>query len=647
MVKVEEFGSRSLDDHFQLLQQVVVGAPTGIAVFDREMNYLLVSRRFLSDYQLTDPDILGRNHYDVFPEMPELWKAVHRRCLAGTTERATEDALPRQGGGLDWVDWEIQPWYTGDGAIGGIVLFSEVVTERKQRREQVRLSEERFRATFEQAAVGIAHVSLEGRFLRINQRLCDIVGYPYDELLGLTFQDLTYPEELETDLAQMRRLLDGEIADYSLEKRYVHKDGTAVWVNLTVALVGEAGANPNYFIAVVESIEKRKRAQEKSRKLEEKLRQYQKMEAVGQLAGGVAHDLNNLLTPILGYGDLLANDQELGEWQRNAIKEVLRAGERARDLVRQLLAFGRKLPLEFKPLDINAVIEGFAGLLRRTIPENIVLRSQLAPGLGVVLADTGQIEQIIMNLVVNAADAMPAGGDLLITTAMSDLEEDEAGLDLAPGRYVTLSVNDTGCGMDRETREHAFEPFFSTKQERGTGLGLATVFGIVKQHGGGIWIYSEPGQGSTFRIYLPVTAAPLEEARKPRQVTQDPLGSETVLLVEDNDQVRRLARTLLDRQGYTVLEAGDGEAALKILAGAGGEVDLLLTDVVLPGINGKQLFDAAVTLRPQLKVLYMSGYPDEVITHHGALQPGVHFIQKPYSGRDLAVRIREILDPGA
>ena len=393
-------------------------------------------------------------------------------------------------------------------------------------------------------------------------------------------------------------------------------------------------------------ISARKRAEAQQRRLEDQLHQTRKMEAIGRLAGGVAHDLNNMLAPILGYGELLSDDPGLDDEQRKPLREILRAGLRARDLVRQLLAFSRKQTLEFKPLNINETIESFGKLLLRIIPEDIEIKVVLSPDIRPVMADAGQIEQIIMNLAVNAADAMPDGGELIIETAVSELDEEfaEAHMDVAPGPHVILAVSDAGCGMDNETRGHIFEPFFSTKGERGTGLGLATVFGIVKQHGGNIWLYSEPGKGTTFKIYLPVAEEAAAAEKPSGKTATDPKGTETVLLVEDNDQVRQLAYAILQRQGYTVFAAKDSDEALAKLASFKGPVHLLLTDVVMPGMNGRELYGKAAQNRPGLKVLYMSGYTDDVIAIHGVLDKEVHFIQKPFSTKALAYKIRDVLE---
>ncbi|WP_083927859.1 PAS domain S-box protein [Desulfobacter curvatus] len=380
--------------------------------------------------------------------------------------------------------------------------------------------------------------------------------------------------------------------------------------------------------------------------LEAQLREAQKVEAIGRLAGGVAHDLNNMLCPILNYAEMLTEELRVGDERREQALEIANAGARARDLVRQLLAFSRKQVITLKPTDINQVVRGIEKLLLRTIPEDIKFKKNLSREIRPVLADIGQIEQILMNLTVNSADAMPDGGFLAIETGLSSLDEEYARThpDVRPGLYAMLSVSDTGSGMDDATLAHIFEPFFSTKGERGTGLGLATVYGIVKQHSGNIWVYSEPEMGTTFKIYFPI-AMEMPDKKEPVQKTKySQKGEETILLVEDNEQVRHLGRTILQRQGYRVLEAGNGDDALDIMTTHDDVIHLLLTDVVMPGMNGKELYEKAVQKYKDLKVLFMSGYTDDIIAHRGVLSDGIQLIQKPFSVNGLAAKVREVLD---
>ncbi len=391
----------------------------------------------------------------------------------------------------------------------------------------------------------------------------------------------------------------------------------------------------------------RNRGEKEMAALQEQLRQSQKMEAIGQLAGGIAHDFNNLLTVISGYSEFSLRELQGDSDLRENLEEIKKAAQRASDLTRQLLAFSRRQILEVKVLDLNIVLRDLDKMLRRVIGEDIELVTILAENLGRVKTDRGQIEQVIMNLSINAKDAIPTGGKLTIETANVKLDEEYAHSHIAvtPGRYVMLSVSDTGVGMTPEVRDRVFEPFFTTKEMgKGTGLGLSTVYGIVKQSGGNIWVYSEPGRGTTFKIYLPRMDEPLDERVKRMVEKELPRGDETILLVEDDKEVRMLAMRILKTQGYRVLEASHGGDALQVLKEREGSIHLLLTDVVMPEMSGRELANRLIPFHPKMKVLYMSGYTDNAIVHHGVLDKGVNYIQKPFTVDGLARKVREVLD---
>ena len=391
----------------------------------------------------------------------------------------------------------------------------------------------------------------------------------------------------------------------------------------------------------------RKQAEETLQKTSEQLRQSQKMEAVGQLAGGIAHDFNNILMVINGYSDLALKAIPPNSPLRDSLEQVRQAGERATTLTRQLLAFSRRQVLQLKVLDLNAVVTNLEKMLQRLIGEDVRFETRLSQRLGRVKADPGQIEQVVMNLVVNARDAMPQGGRLMIETADVELDESYARghAVVQPGPYVLLAVSDTGCGMDKETQARVFEPFFTTKgKDKGTGLGLATAYGIVKQSGGYIWVYSEPGQGATFKIYLPRVekeAEPLEPHVGPPALRK---GSETILLVEDDEKVRNLLRTILAGNGYTVLEASNGIAALEKYEHHQEGIQLLLTDAVMPEMSGRELAGRLIARNLDLKVLFCSGYTDDAIVRHGILEEGIPFLQKPFTPNTLLRKVREVLD---
>ena len=425
-----------------------------------------------------------------------------------------------------------------------------------------------------------------------------------------------------------------------LEYRIRHRDGSVRWLeDEIVPVTNEVG--------VVERLDGIARDITDRRKLEEQFRQAQKMEAVGRLAGGVAHDFNNLLTVITSYVDLIMDDLPPDDSRRQDLGEVAKAATTAAGLTRQLLAFSRQQVLEPRVLDLNGVVAAAGKLLKRLIGDDVALATVLAPDLGRVRADPGQVEQVLMNLAVNARDAMPDGGQLTIETANTRLDAtytmEHAPVDSGP--YVQLSVSDTGSGIDAETQRRMFEPFFTTKEVgKGTGLGLATVYGIVKQSGGFIWVYSEPGHGATFKIYLPSIDEAREADERRGGAPPSLKGTETVMLVEDADPLRAVSQRILERHGYTVIDAPNGRVALEKARANPGVIDLLMTDAVMPGMSGRQLAEQLQELRPDLKVLFVSGYTDDAVIRHGILTPGMAFLQKPFSPEMLARKVREVLD---
>ncbi len=471
-------------------------------------------------------------------------------------------------------------------------------------------------------------------------------GYSREEVLGKNPRILKSGVQ---DDAFYRNMYDSISSGKIWKGRFVNrrKDGALYTEDATLSPVFDPLGRIVSYVAVKRDITEHLRSAERKAELEQQFQQAQKLESVGRLAGGVAHDLNNLLSPILGFGEMLMDDFDKNDQRKESVKAIVDAGNRARDLVRQLLAFSRKQIIETKPIDLSEVLVRFENLLRRTIREDIDLKIIPTPSLPSVKGDIGKLEQVIMNLAVNAQDAMPNGGLLCIETFETRLDEAYAALHegVTPGDYVLLSVSDTGSGMDAETLKHIFEPFFTTKaKDKGTGLGLATVYGIIKQHGGHIRAYSEPGTGTTFKIYLPVSEGPAAAMESPAAEPTDLRGSETVLVVEDDGQVRHLARTILERKGYRVLTAENGKEALSVLQRHEGPVHLILTDVVMPGMSGKELLRNISRDHPGVKLIYMSGYTDNVIAHQGVLDEGVHFIQKPFNVSALAAKVRKVLN---
>jgi PAS domain S-box-containing protein len=540
--------------------------------------------------------------------------------------------------------WRTNPW------LAPAVIPPLVVSHRSfSILAQLRDSEERFRAMFESAAIGTGVIDLEGGIVTSNRALEQIVGYEKDELVRVSAFELTHPDDRSRELELFGELTAGKREEYRLEKRVLAKSGQVVWAHHTVSLVRDAFTKPKFAIAMLEDITPRKEAEEERVRLESQLRQAQKMEAVGQLAGGVAHDFNNLLTAIRGYSEFaLTRVGDGNPGLQKDIEEISKSADRASSLTRQLLAFSRKQLLQPRILQLNDVVGEVDTMLRRLIGEDIEVVTVFGRTLGRVKADPGQIEQVLVNLVVNARDAMPEGGKLTIETSNVDVDEELSSKHegLSPGRYVMLAVHDTGHGMDAETRSRLFEPFFTTKEQgKGTGLGLATVYGIVKQSGGYVIVESEPGKGATFKVFLHRLEAGIDEAQPLARVEPDrPNGSETVLLVEDEDVVRNLVREILERNGYAVLEARNGADALELGSGFGDPIHLLVTDVVMPKMSGRELAERLVAIHPETRVLYMSGYTDGAIGQQGVLDPQTELLQKPFSFEDLAQKVRKVLD---
>jgi PAS domain S-box-containing protein len=515
--------------------------------------------------------------------------------------------------------------------------YNEVLVRKlEQKALEAEESEQRFRQTFEQIAVGLAHVDIEGRFVWVNAKLCEMTGYDRDDLAGLTFLDITAPEHRSAGDDARRQMIGGERAIYSDEKRYRRKDGSFFWGNILTTLAHDAAGDPLYFVSVIHDVTERKR-------LEDQLRQAQKMEAVGRLAGGVAHDFNNLLTIISGYSDLLLN-VPLAQPDRDAVSAIRDAGERAAALTRQLLSFSRQTILQPRPLDLNAVVADTGRMLRRLIGADVQLTIRPGANLHPIKADPSQLDQAIVNLVVNARDAMPSGGTLIIETANVELSETYASAHLCrPGPHVMLAMSDTGCGMAPDIQARIFEPFFTTKEvSKGTGLGLSMVFGVVQQSHGSIEVESEPGRGTTFHLYFPAVDERPEALIE--TVSSDPRGGETILLVEDEGGVRELAARSLRSRGYHVLAATDGVDALRTIAETAAPLDLLLTDVVMPRLGGPELVARLRPRYPDLKVLFMSGYTDDAMVRRGIRDAGAAFLQKPYTPRVLAQKVRDVLD---
>ena len=637
--------SQALRVEKELAQKYLDIAGVAIVVLDVGGCITLINRRGLELLGYEEAELIGKNWFQTcLPErLREQVSGVFEQLMTGAVESQEyfENPVITKDGAERDFSWHNTVIRDANGNITGSLSSGEDVTERKLVEEEREL----LRSAIEQTGEVVVITDVAGTIHYVNPSFERVTGYTRAEAVSQNLLQLTSGEQDESFYSEMwATLRRGEVWKGQFINR--KKDGSTYIEEATLSPVKDSsGAIINY-VAVKHDITRRLQLSEEKDKIEEQYHQAQKVESIGRLAGGVSHDLNNLLTPILGYCQLLQDDSALNEKQQEFVNHILSAGLRARDLVRQLLAFSRKQTLEYKPVNLNETLAGFEKLLQRTIREDIVIEITAAPDLRMVMADTGQIEQVIMNLAVNASDAMPEGGTLTFETMMVELDEHYAAMHtgVKPGRYVMLAVSDTGCGMDEKVREQLFEPFFSTKGELGTGLGLATVYGIIKQHDGNIWVYSEPGRGTTFKIYLPLSDDTHEDMKPAAARVTELKGTETILLVEDNEQVLQLARHFLQNMGYTVLAAENGFKALKILESHTGPLHLLLTDVVMPEMNGRELVEKSSKILPALKVLYMSGYTDNVIANRGVLDAGVAFIQKPFTGLDLAAKVREVLD---
>ena len=531
-----------------------------------------------------------------------------------------------------------------DGVPVGVQGIARDITERKLAEAGLRESEERYRLLFESSPQPMWVYDLETlAFLAVNESAVQHYGYSREEFLGMTIKDIRPTADISALHNSVAKGSEG--FDVAGIWRHLKKDGTIIEVEITSHLLVFDGRKAELILA--HDITERNRLQAALLESEDQLRQSQKLEAIGQLAGGVAHDFNNLLTAINGYSVLalrrVGDDHPIASY----LEEIKKAGDRAANLTRQLLAFGRKQILQPLSLNLNEVVNDMSKMLRRLIGENIDLVTKLSPDLKQIKADPGQVEQVLVNLVINARDAMPAGGTLTIETSNTQLDGAYASkhVGVNPGRYTMLAVSDTGIGMDQATQLRIFEPFFTTKEKgKGTGLGLSTVYGIVRQSGGNVWVYSEPQQGTSFKLYLPQIEAEAEASGVAAAGSVIKRGSETVLLVEDEDMVRNLATELLKENGYNVVEASGGEEAIRLSRSHKEPIHLLITDVVMPKMSGKDVARGLQVVHPEARVLFMSGYTDESIVHHGIVDSHIAFIQKPFSEPALMQKIRDVLD---
>ena len=631
---------KALDKSEKKFRLIFEYAPLGILHFDSNGTITECNDNFVKIIGSSRKALVGLNMLGL-PDRQVV--SALREALEGRVSSYEGDYKSTTAQKVTPVRVVFGPVFSREGTAEGGIGIIEDITLRKLTEETLRENEERFRTLTETTATAI-FVYANDRFVYVNNACQQLTGYSADELLSRRFWDVVHPEYKELIKERGFARQRGENIPSRYEFKIVRKDGTERWIDFTSGKIqwqGKAAA-----IASAFDITKRKQAEEEKRRLESQLLHAQKMEAVGRLAGGVAHDFNNMLNVIIGYAEIVLGKIGQDAFPRKEVEEIVKAATRSASLTQQLLAFSRKQIIQPRVLDINALLKNLDKMLRRLIGEHIDVVFALEQNVGRVKADPVQIEQVIMNLAINARDAMIKGGKMTIETAMADLNDlySKNHAEVAPGRYSMIAITDTGQGMDDETKSKIFEPFFTTKDKgKGTGLGLAMVYGIIKQSGGHIFVYAEPGHGTTFKIYLPCTDAAPDVTADVQRVKEHRGGNEHILVVEDEAKLRRLFEATIPSMGYRVTTAANGSEALVLVEERGLKPNLVITDVVMPGMGGVELVEHLRKNQPALRVLFMSGYTDNAIVHQGILDPGTPFIQKPFHIKDLAVKIKEVM----
>jgi len=621
----------------------------GLASLDGKIQYINAAGRRLLGLD-EDEDVTHRMFSDFAPS--DDYEFVTQAMLPTLMQEGAwhgENKLQNLGTG-EVIELEINAFLLRSSRTGeptGFAAIMRDISKRKQSERKLRASESKYRTLFDTSPESITLIGLDGKVIAINKAGEALAGKPREEMIGVDFTKLNtlHEQDLPSMVGAFGKLLNDEhVPPFELQVIPVGT-GQPRWIEVFASLV-RRGDQTEAIQVITRDIQEAKEAELRRIDLEAQLQQSQKLEAIGRLAGGVAHDFNNILTGIEGYAELILRTIEPADPIYDEIQEIKQAADRAAMLTQQLLAFSRKQVISPKIINLNRAIENSMNMLRRIIGEDIDFQFKPQPGIGNILIDPGQINQVLVNLTVNARDAMPDGGRLIIQTSAQTFDEAAArdNPEIKPGRYLSLAIADTGTGIDEETSKHIFEPFFTTKnKDQGTGLGLATVYGIVKQNNGVIELDSRPGEGTIFTLYFPAVDREAEPA--PISATDEQLaGNETILLVEDEPVVRELARKVLQDQGYQIITAGSGGEAYLLAQQNIAEIDMLITDVIMPNMNGKQLYDRIKKLKPQLKVLFVSGYTEDVIANHGVLEEGTNFLQKPFSIEDLSRRVRKTLD---
>jgi len=622
----------------EILQMFIKNTPAAIAMCDRQMRYMAYSDRWVHDYGLSNDYLIGSCHYDVFPDLPSHWKEEHKRCFLGDVIKNEEEPFPRADGSMDWVRRDLYPWSHKSGEIGGLIMFTEVITDRKQAEETLRESEEKYRNILKNIDDGYFEVDIAGNFTFANDSMCKILGYPKNELVGMNNQEYMDEENAKKIFQTFNKVYRTGISTKALDWKLTRKDGMECFIETVVSLVKDSNGNGIGFRGVARDITERKQ-------LESQLQQAMRMESIGTLAGGIAHDFNNLLMGIQGRTSLVLIDKDSSHPDFEHLKGIEDYVISAIDLTKQLLGFARGGKYEVKATDINELIKKSSRMFGRTKKE-IKIHRKHQKDVWILETDQGQIEQVLINLYVNAWQAMPDGGDLYIQTENVKVDKNYVKpFEITTGRYVKISMTDTGIGMDETTRQRIFEPFFTTKgMGRGTGLGLASAYGIIKNHGGFINVYSEKGEGTSFNIYLPSSEKEVVEEKQSTGEVE--MGEGTILIVDDEEIITDVGGQLLKRLGYTVMTAKSGQEALEVYEKNMSDIDMVILDMIMPGMSGGETNDRLKEINANIKILLASGYSINGQAQE-ILDRGCNgFIQKPYNLKEISLKISEILDKG-
>jgi len=618
-----------------------------IHVVDRGMHILLMNDAFKKwTRRLGLPEGTERKTiFEQFPFLSEEIRVEYEKVFATGEILITEDT--NTVGGREYITETRKIPVSEEGEITKVITIVRDITEHKRADEALKISEEKYRNILETMEEGLYENDLRGNYTFVNGAASRQMGYDFNEMVGMNFKKVVSPETARYLYTEYSRIFETGEPALLMNYEVYRKDGSAWVCQANVSLIRDHEGKPVGFRNLTRDVSELKKAEEEKTRLEQQLLQAQKLESIGRLAGGIAHDFNNMLTVILGYTELIKSGMPQGDLLSKDILEIEKAATRSRDITGQLLGFSRKQIIAPMPIDLNLLITGTKETLARLIGEDIDLRFIPGDDLWNIRFDRSQMEQILINLAVNARDAMPAGGTLSVETENVQLAEVycKAHAGFIPGSYVRLAVSDDGEGMDQETLQYVFEPFFTTKKTgKGTGLGLATVYGIVKQNNGFINVYSETGGGATFKIYIPRSIEEEEPAGTIADESMPTAGTGTVLLIEDDDMVRGMTTNMLETIGYETRSTANPHEALSIVENFPERIDLVITDVVMPGLSGKELWERMKATRPGIKFLFISGYTSDVILHRGILEEGMHFLQKPFGMNELARKIRNAIE---